>query len=210
MFYCCYTHVLYSKGLTSIVANARNNICRPGHCTQMCSHPPQTIRQHTARRTHPSLKTQQSEHSCPNCGTSNTTIVGGPEKEAGRCVVDAELTLLDSWYVPDQAPYSPSSTPPPLLSVTQSTSSSLFCSRHGPLLSHISSPNSPGKTSLKLTLHMWVHTAKSSNNTEILQIRSRQKINGGISGAHPSLRRGRLEAWPDLHVKIHTMIHTVP
>lgn len=33
---------------------------------------------------------------------------------------------------------------------------------------------------------MWVHTAKSRNNTGILQISSCQ-INGGISGAHPSL-----------------------
>lgn len=91
----------------------------------------------------------------------------------------------------------------------QSTSSSL-CSGHGPLLSHISSHNSSGKTSLNLTLHMWVHTAKSSNNTEILQIRSCQ-INRGISGAHPSLWRGQLEACsrPDLHVKTQWMIHTV-
>lgn len=85
----------------------------------------------------------------------------------------------------------------------------LFCSRHGPLLSYISSHNSSGKTSLNLTPRMWVHTSKSSNNTEILQIRSCQ-IKGGISGAHPSLRRGQLKAClrPDLHVKIHLMIQT--
>lgn len=68
-----------------------------------------------------------------------------------------------------------------------------FCSRHGPLLSHISSHNSSGKTSLNLTPRMWVHTSERSNNTEILQIRSCQ-IKWGISGAHPSLRRGQLKA----------------
>lgn len=85
-----------------------------------------------------------------------------------------------------------------------------FCSRHNPLLSHISSHNSSAKTSLNLTPHMWVHTAKNRNNTEILQIRSCQ-INGGISGAHPSLWRGQLEACsrPNLHVKIHSVIQTV-
>lgn len=79
----------------------------------------------------------------------------------------------------------------------------------GPLLSHISSHNSSGKPSLDLTPHMWVHTSERSNNTEILQIRSCQ-IKGGISGAHPSLRRGSTESClrPDLHVKIHLMVST--
>lgn len=78
--------------------------------------------------------------------------------------------------------------------------------RRSPLLSRISS----GKTSLHLAPHMWVHTAKSRNNTKILQIRSCQ-INRGISGAHPSLWRGQLEACsrPNLHVKTHSVIRAV-
>lgn len=145
------------------------------------------------------LLLQHSKHSCQNSRTSNTTIARwlGRTRDWQREMRGKEML---KWHLWTTQVGPPAPTVPSFLSLMWSTSFSFrslplntppFCSRHEPLLSHISSHNSSGKTSLNLTPRMWVHTSERSNNTEILQIRSCQ-IKGGISGAHPSLRRGQL------------------
>lgn len=163
------------------------------------------------------LLLQHSKHSCQNSRTSNTTIARwlGRTRDWQREMTGKEML---KWHLWTTQVGPPAPTVPSFLSLMWSTSFSFrslplntppFCSRHEPLLSHISSHNSSGKTSLNLTPRMWVHTSERSNNTEILQIRSCQ-IKGGISGAHPSLRRGQLKACsgPYLHVKICWMTYT--
>lgn len=183
------------------------------------------------------LPSQHSKHSCQNSGTSNTTIFRwlgragerqSEKKTCNGCWTDTsgQLTFSTSGLC-RLNPHSLhcfffSSPFHSFLSLILFTSLShdlsflpsiylylSFAPGTVPLLSHISSHNSSGKTSLNLTPRMWVHMSKSSNNTEILQIRSCQ-IKGGISGAHPSLRKGQLKACsrPDLHVKTHSMIQT--
>lgn len=205
---------------------------RPFHITYRPSDNTQTDI-HTLPSRPPS---QLFEHSCQNSETSNTTIVREPEKSAknpkhtNSCWSDTygrlkcskpALRRLDPcsschiFFSPvlPRSHYSPLLCLIPFLSTSQSNLFLFFfssCPRRSPLLSRISSHNSSAKTSLHLAPHMWVHTAKSRNNTEILQIRSCQ-INGGISGAHPSLWRGQLEACsrPNLHVKTHSAIQAV-
>lgn len=164
------------------------------------------------------LPSQHSKHSCQNSGTSNTTIVrwlGGARRRRRAkktwCWTDTSeqpVLQIGPLQVGSSFPASFLFSLHSLLSVIHITFQHslvpplnlplpLLCSRHGALLSHISSHNSSGTTSLlNLTPRMWVHTSKSSNNTEILQIRSCQ-IKGGISGAHPSLRRGQLKTLPE-------------
>lgn len=199
----------------------------------MCPHPLQTSTQPDIHTLPSRLPSQHSKHSCQNSETSNTTIVRWLWRARKRHREDMLGMLnwhfwtthtfqtglsqvgstfpasLFSFFTPlCHSCYSP---PCPANSLSFFPSICLFLSfALGTIHCCLTSALITAKTSLNLTPHMWVHTAKSSNNTEILQIRSCQ-INRGISGAHPSLQRGQLEACsrPDLHVKIHLMIQTV-
>ncbi|KAK2910585.1 hypothetical protein Q8A73_008300 [Channa argus] len=85
------------------------------------------------------LPSQHSKHSCQNSTTSSTTIVRCAGKSQ-RKTEDVELTHLSNSKALDRT------------------------HRHGPLLSHISSHNSFGKTSLNLTPRMLLSPSSSSQH----------------------------------------------